>query len=203
MHQSILLTQGPICEIFAKKIRELVKNQPFWVFFCKKKFFCLIFLKISLNLYGRMDGLKFWRFPWFPANSFLCVIKRYTVYLNKKVHILWESHKSLMKSKYSLIIKCQKNWAFSQDFVTFSENLKFTLIWLHTMYSDLSIKRTHLISIQGENYLKIVKRTGCNKRTGWGKFSDVIKQAGCIRQAKTRKTIPKPKFKVKDTWYHQ
>ena len=51
-HQSILLTQGLICEIFAKKFRELA-----------------------------MDGLKFWRFPWFPANSLLCVIKRYTVYV--------------------------------------------------------------------------------------------------------------------------
>ena len=36
----------------------------------KKKFF-----------FGRMYGLKFWRFPWFPGNFLLCVIKRYTVYL--------------------------------------------------------------------------------------------------------------------------
>ena len=34
------------------------------------------------NLYGRMDGSKFTRFPWFPANSLLCIIKRYTVYLH-------------------------------------------------------------------------------------------------------------------------
>ena len=36
---------------------------------------------MSPNLYGRMDGLKFWRFPWFPGNFLLFVIKRYTVYV--------------------------------------------------------------------------------------------------------------------------
>jgi hypothetical protein len=43
-HQSILLTQGPICEIFFQK---------------KTFFFCFIPMKISPNLYGRMDGSKF------------------------------------------------------------------------------------------------------------------------------------------------
>ena len=58
----------------------------FWVghfefFFRKKKFFfCFIPMKISPNLYGRMDGSKFWCFPWFPENSLLCVILCYTVY---------------------------------------------------------------------------------------------------------------------------
>ena len=48
----------------------------------KKAFFgCFCFpMKISPNLYGRMDGSKFWCFPWFPENSLLCVILRYTVY---------------------------------------------------------------------------------------------------------------------------
>ena len=46
----------------------------------KKKFFIM---KISPNLYGRMDGSKFWCFPWFPENSLLCVILRYRVYFNK------------------------------------------------------------------------------------------------------------------------
>ena len=39
-------------------------------------------MKISPNLYGRMDGSKFWCFPWFPENSLLCVIFRYTVYID-------------------------------------------------------------------------------------------------------------------------
>ena len=58
----------------------------FWVghfeFFFRKKifFFCFIPMKISPNLYGRMDGSKFWYFPWFPENSLLCVILHYTVY---------------------------------------------------------------------------------------------------------------------------
>ena len=60
----------------------ILKNRPFWIFFfIKKNFFCFIFMKISPNLYGRMDGSKFWGFPWFPANSLLCVIKHYTVYI--------------------------------------------------------------------------------------------------------------------------
>ena len=88
-HHSILLTQGPIWEIFAKKFWELaiLKNElflsrPFWIFFSKKKFFfCFVLMKISPNLYGRMDGSKFWCFPWFPENSSLCVILRYTVYV--------------------------------------------------------------------------------------------------------------------------
>ena len=87
-HQSILLTQGPIHEIFTKKFWELaiLKNEIFFesailnFFFWKKKFFfCFIPMKISPNLYGRMDGSKFWCFPWFPENSSLCVILRYTV----------------------------------------------------------------------------------------------------------------------------
>ena len=88
-HHSILLTQGPISEIFAKKFWELaiLKNElflsrPFWIFFSKKKKkICFIPMKISLNLYGRMDGSKFWRFPWFLENSLVCVILRYTVYV--------------------------------------------------------------------------------------------------------------------------
>ena len=63
------------------------KMSFFWVghfefFFRKKKnFFCFIPMKISPNLYGRMDGSKFWCFPWFPENSLLCVILCYTVYV--------------------------------------------------------------------------------------------------------------------------
>ena len=87
-HHSILLTQGRIWEIFAKKFWELaiLKNElflsrPFWIFFSKKNFFfCFIPMKISPNLYGRMDGSKYWCFPWFPENSLLCVILCYTVY---------------------------------------------------------------------------------------------------------------------------
>ena len=59
---------------------ELFLSRPFWIFFSKIFFFfCFIPTKISPNLYGRMDGSKFWCFPWFPENSLLCVILRYTV----------------------------------------------------------------------------------------------------------------------------
>ena len=51
--------------------------------------------------------------------------------------------------------------------------------------------------------LLLIKHNECNKRTGWGKFSQVIKQTGCFKQAKTGKTTPKPYFKVTNTWHHQ
>ena len=64
------------------------EKRPFWFFFSSRRiFFCFILMKISPNLYGRLDGSKFWRFPWFPAIFLLCVIKRYTVYIPEKVSL--------------------------------------------------------------------------------------------------------------------
>ena len=82
-HQSILLTQGPICEIFAKFFLRIVdfENLSFFESAILNFFFCIIHMKISPNLYDRMDGSKFSCFPWFPENSLLCVILRYTVYI--------------------------------------------------------------------------------------------------------------------------
>ena len=54
----------------------------------KNIFFCFILMKISPNLYGRMDGSKFWCFPWFPEKSLLCVILCYTVYIDQTLFIL-------------------------------------------------------------------------------------------------------------------
>ena len=74
---------------FHEKISRIgdFEKRPFWKighfeFFSSKKkfFFCFIFMKISPNLYGRMDESIFWCFPWFPGNFLLCVIYRYTVY---------------------------------------------------------------------------------------------------------------------------
>ena len=50
-------------------------SRPFWIFFC------LIPMKISHKLCDRMDGTQIWCFSWFPANSLLFVIFRYTVYM--------------------------------------------------------------------------------------------------------------------------
>ena len=44
-------------------------------------FFQFIPMKISHKLCDRMDGTQFLSFPWLPANSLLCVILRYTLYL--------------------------------------------------------------------------------------------------------------------------
>ena len=46
-----------------------------------KNCFCFIPMKISHKLCDRMDGTQFWCFLWFPANSLLCIILRYTVYI--------------------------------------------------------------------------------------------------------------------------
>ena len=77
----------------------------------KKFFFCFILTKISPNLYGRLDGSKFWCFPWFPANSLLCKIKRYLYSVSfyskflKKLTIIWENWKIL--GTYLVRSNCQ------------------------------------------------------------------------------------------------
>ena len=50
----------------------------------KKNFFWK--MKISQRFCGSKDGSKFWWFPWFPKNSLLCVILRYTVYMRNFDH---------------------------------------------------------------------------------------------------------------------
>ena len=67
-HQPILLTQGPICESFAKFFWELaiLKNivflsRPFWILFFKKKiFFCFFPIKTCQSLLVSKDRSKFW-----------------------------------------------------------------------------------------------------------------------------------------------
>ena len=86
LHQSILLTQGPIHEIFTKSVENwrfwkmaILKNSRFdFFFFFQKIFFCLIPMKICQKLFDRMDGTttQFWCFHLFSANSSLCVILR-------------------------------------------------------------------------------------------------------------------------------
>ena len=45
---------------------------------------------------------------------------------------------------------------------------------------------------QGAYSVVSIKRTGGNKGTGWGEFSEVVKETGCIKRAKTGKTTTKP-----------
>ena len=73
----------------------------------KKKKNCLILMKISPNLHGRMDGLKFWCFLWFPENSLLCVILRYTVY--QTIPFLFSYHIFLSKSSLTLYFVSSAN----------------------------------------------------------------------------------------------
>ena len=86
----------------------IFEKRPFWIFFSKKKkFFCFILMKISPNLHGRMDGLKFWCFLWFPENSLLCVILRYTVY--QTIPFLFSYHIFLSKSSLTLYFVSSAN----------------------------------------------------------------------------------------------
>ena len=55
-------------------------------FFKTNIFFFFIPMKISHKLCVRMDGTQFWCFSWFPANTLLCVILRYTVYILETIH---------------------------------------------------------------------------------------------------------------------
>ena len=50
-------------------------------------------MKISHKLCNRMDGTQFWCFPWFAANSLLCVILRvFYVYWDKlKIELGWQN----------------------------------------------------------------------------------------------------------------
>ena len=102
-------SKSPILKMHFLTVFELLSDSLF-------QFFCFIPIKISPNLYGRMDGSKFWCFPWFPENSLLCVILRYTVY--KWVAISWSAFTFESKSKPFIELKqLQKsvgfNWGFS------------------------------------------------------------------------------------------
>ena len=85
-HHAILLTQGRICEIFAKKFWELaiLKNGHFWktaildFFFKKKYFLCFIPMKISQSLLVSKDGSKFW-----SIQTFFCVKTMFNDTYNK------------------------------------------------------------------------------------------------------------------------
>ena len=76
-HQSILLTQGPICEILVTiaQLLGVAEKLSFFesailiFFFQIFFFFCFILIKISQNLWGTKDFSKFWWLPWFPAKS--------------------------------------------------------------------------------------------------------------------------------------
>ena len=51
-------------------------KNAFWIF-------CFIPMKISQSFLCSKDGSKFYWLPWFPANSLLCVMLRYTVLVRR------------------------------------------------------------------------------------------------------------------------
>ena len=88
-HQSILLTQGPIQEIFAKKFQELaiLKNKLFFgghfeiFFFKKKKFFLLHSLVKRSNFLGQQGWVEILMITlvFIPKQS-LCTVLHTTVF---------------------------------------------------------------------------------------------------------------------------
>ena len=90
-HHSILLTQGLISEIFAKKFWELaiLKNElflsrPFWIFFSKKKFFFL--------LHSHENQPKFiWKNGWVKILIFSLVSRKLFATLNITLYIVYLS----------------------------------------------------------------------------------------------------------------
>ena len=87
-HHSILLTQGPIWEIFAKIFRELaiLKNElflsrPFWIFFSKKKIFFL--------LHSHENQPKFlWKNGWGENFMFSLVSRKFLAMRNIALYSL-------------------------------------------------------------------------------------------------------------------
>ena len=79
LHQFILLTKGPICEIFENLWIENLSFFESVIFY----FFCFIPIQISHNLWGTKDVTKFWWLLWFPAKSYLggCKIMRHCTYM--------------------------------------------------------------------------------------------------------------------------
>ena len=111
-YQSILLTQSVKCPWKIFENWQFWKTQFFWVnhfdfFFDFFFLFCFIHMKISPYSYGRMDGSRFWCFSWFPENSLLCTILRYTVYLPYAHH-----HKPLLIASRSWIQAIHKDRIF-------------------------------------------------------------------------------------------
>ena len=102
-------------------------NRPFWILFSKKN--CFIPMKISHKLCFSMDGTQFWCFLWFPANSLLCVILRYTVYIRKYGMRNWGSLCSLEK-KVVFISLMSKSCNIQP------KKPYFSLLWI-TVWCDL------------------------------------------------------------------
>ena len=93
LHQSILLTKGPVCEIFAKKFRELeiLKNGHFEKsailnFFLQKNFFLL---------HSHENQSKFlWQTGWVEILTFSLVSKKFLAMCNKTLYsVIWSVKK--------------------------------------------------------------------------------------------------------------
>ena len=93
-------------------------------------------MKTSLNLYGRMDGSKFWRFPWFLENSLVCVILRYTVYTSRAVQHLFNVNdlSEFHEEWFNKLMHTQKSFSIMAKL----EMAKKNTIWKYEFVLDNS-----------------------------------------------------------------
>ena len=144
MHQSILLTQGQICEIFTKKFQELailetaiLKNRPFWIFFFKIFFFfCFIFYE---------NQSKFvWKNGWVEILRFSLVSRKFLAVRNMTLYSVIPIKQLIFKNKKSHVKKLKR----FQHFVNISTDSKssvnnFFLNWSYLcIYIDIKIQKS-------------------------------------------------------------
>ena len=98
-----------------------------------------------------MDGFQFWYFPWFPANSLLCIILRYTVYFAIEI-----TYKTFKKTRITLsfatffdrihvLLHDTKSWT---RFLL--KNLQYLLItiWIKVYWFTMAVNHWNCASCQ-------------------------------------------------------
>ena len=88
-----------------------------------------------------MDGSKFWCFHWFSANSLLCVILRYIVYVFMYINI------SNALSIYSFLAMSRR-WKWLQE-------RKLSLISISWLFVNYGIRYCHNIWKQSDRWEKL------------------------------------------------
>ena len=107
----------------------ILKNRPFWFFFpWKKNCFCLILMKISPNLYGKMDGSKFWCFHWFSLLLSL-VFSKFLAMRNIMLYSAVYSKHWIYTVAHIIDSVCSKTLIHSLNHGLFLSLFKFIRCW--------------------------------------------------------------------------
>ena len=133
---------------------DLFLSWPFSIFFSKKEFFCLIFMKTSQSLLVSKDGSKFWCLSWFPAKNHSPQTFQPGVYEWKwraalTEHGLSSQSANLWKiAKTALFYPCMIFESFWSQMTSFEEHLFMNFI--HKVPLALSKWINVIISIPSE-----------------------------------------------------